>query len=79
MKWYLLTAGLTALALAGCGSEGNPNGQPYATDPGGTIAAKPQTIGTVSYQPYAKVAPFEDMKAGAPITPNAASVPPPAR
>ena len=30
------------------GPEGNPNGQPYATDTGGMIAVAPQAVGTVS-------------------------------
>ena len=54
-----------SLLLAGCaGPDGNPGGQPYANQPGGTIAVAPQTIGTPLYDPDAKAAPFEDMKAG---------------
>lgn len=56
---------LLGLALTGCmGPEGNPNGQPYATDPSGAIAVKPQFIGTDSYDPYGKPAPFSDMQMG---------------
>ena len=87
MKFPIGAALLAAAALAGCaGPEGNPNGFPYANEPGGTIATQPQTIGTVSYDPYATPAPFADMQAGEPainpppqtpiITPTA---PPPAR
>jgi hypothetical protein len=58
---------LLGLASAGCaGPEGNPNGQPYATDPGGAIAVKAQFIGEESYDPYGKPAPFADMQAGQP-------------
>jgi hypothetical protein len=77
MKWQLLTIGLLGVALCGCGSEGNPNGSPYAGEAGGTVAVKPQTVGVVSYQPYAKAAPFEDMKAGAPVSPNPNAMPAP--
>jgi hypothetical protein len=64
---------LLGLALAGCaGPEGNPNGQPYADEPGGAMAAKPQSLGQVSYDPYAAPAPFADMQAG-----QAATMPPP--
>ena len=54
-----------SILLAGCaGPDGNPSGQPYAGEPGGTMAVAPQTIGTPLYDPDAKAAPFEDMKAG---------------
>ena len=67
MKFRLSAALLAAMALAGCaGPEGNPNGQPYANEPGGAIAVPPQTIGTVSYDPYAAPAPFSDMQPGLP-------------
>ena len=60
-----MTAALLAAAalLGGCthGSQGNPNNQPYAGDPGGTIAVKPQIISTESYDPYGTPAPFADM------------------
>jgi hypothetical protein len=54
-----------SLLLAGCmGPEGNPNGQPYANEPGGTIAVQAQTVGTPMYDPDAPAQPFADMKAG---------------
>jgi hypothetical protein len=54
-----------SLLLAGCmGPDGNPNGQPYANEPGGAIAVQPQTIGTPLYDPDAPVVPFADMRAG---------------
>jgi hypothetical protein len=56
------------LALGGCmGPEGNPNGMAYADEPGGVIAAPPQNLGTVSYDPSGPVARFDDMKAGTPV------------
>jgi hypothetical protein len=73
MKFSLSAALLAAIALSGCmGPEGNPNGQPYANEPGGAITVQPQIIGTVSYDPYATPAPFADMQAG-----EAATNPPP--
>ncbi len=64
---------LAAMALAGCmGPEGNPNGQAYATDPGGTVAVSPQAVGTVAYDPYGKAPSFADMEIG-----SAAIAPPP--
>ncbi len=71
---------LATLALAGCtGSQGNPDGQPYANDPGGAVAVKPETIGQVAYNPYATPAPFTDMQVGqAAINPPAPMVLPPA-
>jgi hypothetical protein len=67
MKFVLAAAVvLLPIALAGCmGPEGNPNGMAYAGDPDGVIGAPPQSLGTVSYDPYGPVPPFEDMKAGA--------------
>jgi hypothetical protein len=64
---HALTLGTVAasLLLAGCmGPEGNPNGQPYANEPGGTIAVAPQTVGVPMYDPDAPAAPFADMRAG---------------
>ena len=73
MKFAAGTTLLAALSLMGCmGPEGNPNRQPYANEPGGTIAVKPGTVGTVGYDPYATPAPFADMQAG-----QAAINPPP--
>jgi hypothetical protein len=72
---FSIGVALLGLALAGCmGPEGNPNGQPYATDPGGAIAVKPQFTGTDNYDPYGKPAPFTDMQAG-----QVAISPPPSR
>lgn len=91
MRFAIGAALLAAAALAGCmGPEGNPNGQPYATDPGGMIAMAPQTLGVVAYDPYAKPQSFADMDIGsAAITPSStppmnitsqgASPPPPGR
>jgi len=66
MRFSMTAALLAACALSACanGHEGNPGNQPYATDPTGAIAAKPQFISTQSYDPYATPAPFEDMQAG---------------
>lgn len=76
MRFQIGAALLAAAALAGCmGPDGNPNGQPYATDSGGLIAAQPQTMGVVAYDPYAKPASFADMDIGSSaITPS--STPP---
>ena len=64
---------LAAIALTGCmGPAGNPNRQPYANEPGGTMAVKPETVGTVAYDPYGTPAPFADMQTG-----RAAINPPP--
>ena len=65
MRFEIGAALLAAIALAGCmGPEGNPNGQPYATDTAGMIAVAPQAMGTVSYDPYGKAASFSDMDLG---------------
>lgn len=65
MRFEIGAALLAALALAGCmGPQGNPNGQPYATDLGGTIAVSPQAVGTVAYDPYGKAPGFADMDIG---------------
>jgi len=79
---------LAAIGLCGCmGPEGNPNAQPYASEPGGVTATKPETIGRASYDPYATPAPFADMQAGQAAinppppmtTPMAPANPPPPR
>ena len=45
---------LAALALTACaGPQGNPNGQPYADQPGGMIAVRPEAAAATSYNPYA--------------------------
>ncbi|HEX4027506.1 MAG TPA: hypothetical protein VHX18_07790 [Rhizomicrobium sp.] len=73
MRFEIGAALVAALALAGCmGPDGNPNGQPYATDTGGLIATAPQALGTVSYDPYAKPPSFADMDIG-----SVATMPPP--
>jgi hypothetical protein len=70
---FSITIALLGLALAGCaGPDGNLNGQPYADEPGGVMAAKPQSLGQESYDPYAAPASFADMQAG-----QAAIAPPP--
>lgn len=72
MRFAIGAALLAAVALAGCmGPEGNPNGQPYATESGGMIAVAPQALGVVAYDPYAKPQSFADMDIGsAAITPS---------
>ena len=76
MKFQIAFAALTlSLALAACmGPEGNPNGQSYANEPGGTLAATPAANGTETYDPRKPAPPFQDMRTGA--TPPA---PPPPR
>lgn len=72
MRFQIGATLLAAMALAGCAnSQGNPNGQPYVNDKNGMMAAAPQALGTVSYDPYAKPASFADMDIGsAAITPS---------
>ena len=73
MRFEIGAALLAAMALAGCmGPQGNPNGQAYATDPGGSVAVTPQAVGTVAYDPYGKAPSFADMEIG-----SAAIAPPP--
>ena len=66
MRFLMIAALLAATSLGACasGSDGNPNKQPYATEPGGAIAVKPQAISTESYDPYGTPAPFADMQVG---------------
>ena len=84
----LAACALSAFGLGACanGNQGNPNSQPYATDPDGAIAVKPQFISTESYDPYGTPPPFADMQAGsaatapqsqAPMNYNPAPVQPP--
>ena len=77
MRFSLAAAALlAATALSACmGPEGNPNGSPYANEPGGTIAVKPEMVGMVTYDPYATPAPFVDMQIGQPAI-NPAPTPP---
>jgi hypothetical protein len=70
----LAACALSAFGLGACanGNQGNPDNQPYATDPAGAIAVKPQFISTESYDPYGTPPPFADMLAGsAAIMPSA--------
>lgn len=70
MKIQIAAITLAALALGACaGPQGNPNGSPYANEPGGTIAVKPQTMGTETYDPAKPAPPFQDMRPG-PYTPT---------
>jgi hypothetical protein len=73
MRLPIAAALLASFALAGCfGPEGNPNGQAYANETGGTIATQPQFVGNESYDPYGKPAPFADMTIGsAALSPTA--------
>lgn len=66
MRFAMTAALLAATSLGACahGLEGNPNSQPYAGGPGGTIATQPSVAGAVSYDPYGTPAPFADMQAG---------------
>jgi hypothetical protein len=79
---YASAALLAALSLMGCsmGPDGNRNRQPYANEPGGTMAVKPATVGRVSYDPFAPPAPFADMQVGQPALnpPPPLPMPPPA-
>jgi len=70
MRLSMTAALLAACALSACanGNQGNPNNQPYATDPAGAIAVKPQFISTESYDPYGTPPPFADMQAGSAAT-----------
>jgi hypothetical protein len=58
---------LAALALTACaGPEGNPNGQPYADQPGGMIAVRPEPAAAITYDPYAVQPAFDDAALGTP-------------
>jgi len=64
MRFSILALAGAAM-LAGCfGPEGNPNGAPYASETGGAIAVAATPVGAPTYDPGAKAAPFEDMRAG---------------
>jgi hypothetical protein len=71
MRIEIGAALLAAMTLAGCmAPHGNPNGQAYATDPGGMVGVSPHAIGTATYDPYGKAPGFADMDIGsAAITP----------
>jgi hypothetical protein len=65
MRIEIGAALLAAITLAGCmGPHGNPNGRPYATETGGSLAVSPLVVGTVTYDPYGKVPDFADMDIG---------------
>ena len=62
---YSIIALAGAAFLAGCmGPQGNPNGQSYATESGGTIAVAPTPTGPPTYDPNAKAPVSYAMKAG---------------
>lgn len=61
MKYSALLA-LSALVLGGCmGPDGNPDGQPYANEPGGTIAVPPSVNGVAVYNPESQAPQPADM------------------
>jgi len=86
MRFSIIAAVLATSLVGACmGPEGNPDGQPYASEANGTIVSKPQFLGSESYDPYGKPANFADMDVGNPaINPEPAAnpaptyVPPPA-
>lgn len=79
MKYSALLA-LSALVLGGCmGPDGNPDGQPYANEPGGTIAAPPQINGVVAYNPESPAPQSGTMTGGLPPTPATPQASPPIR
>lgn len=70
MKFQIVAVALSALTLtlglsACLGPQGNPNGQPYANEPGGAMAAAPAVNGTETYDPRKPAPPFQDMRTGA--------------
>ena len=73
MRFEIGAALLAAMALAGCmGPNGNPDGEPYATEASGMVAVAPQALDTASYDPYGKAPDFADMTIGSSaITPAA--------
>ncbi len=81
MKYFAL-AGLTALVLSGCmGPDGNPDGQPYANEPGGAIAAPPAINGVATYDPESQAPQSADTAPvmGLPATPKTPQPAPPAK
>ena len=73
---------LAALALCACaGPEGNPGGQPYADQPGGAMAVRPEPSPAPSYDPYAAQPGYDGMQYGPPPPTPLPSLnpPPPAR
>lgn len=76
MKFQIAGIALAALTLSACfGPQGNPNGQPYADEPGGTIAVAPGSVDVETYDPGKQAPPFQDMRPGpykpTPATPAA--------
>jgi len=66
---------LAALALCACtGPGGNPGGQPYADQPGGMIAVRPEPAATSSYDPYKAQPAYDSTQYG---TPAPTPLPPP--
>jgi hypothetical protein len=81
MKYSALVA-LSALVLSGCmGPDGNPDGQPYANEPGGTIAAPPMANGVATYNPQSQAPQAADTAPvmGLPAAPRTPGPTPPAR
>lgn len=75
MKFQIAGIALAALALSACmGPAGNPNGQPYASEPGGTIAVAPGSVDVESYDLGKPAPPFQDMRPG-PYAPTPATPP----
>jgi hypothetical protein len=57
---------LLAIGCAGCaGPDGNPDNSPYANQPGGTVAVRPQDGPAIAYNPY-DPNPSQDTSLGAP-------------
>jgi hypothetical protein len=77
MRLPIIAAFLATCLVSGCAApEGNPDGQPYANEPNGAMALKPQFLGVESYDPYGKPSTFADMEVGNPaIDPSPASNP----
>jgi hypothetical protein len=66
----LVTTLALSASLGACmGPQGNPNGSPYADEPGGTVAVKPETLGTETYDPAKGAPPAQGMRSG-PYTPT---------
>ncbi len=72
MKIQIAAIAIAATLAACAGPQGNPNGSPYADQPGGTLAVKPQTVGSETYDPTKPAPPFQDMRPG-PYTPTPAT------
>lgn len=73
---------LAVLAVTACaGPQGNPDGLPYANEPGGMIAVTPQPAAATSYNPYAAQPAYDGplQAPPAPIMPLPPANRPPAR